>query len=565
MAAKQRRFVLLIGEPGTGKSMLGAAMSELLKSTHLEDILVCPNPENRLLPLIKRVESGEAKKIIEESKVNRKRSQLSINYFFWVGVVATLAMGIFYWIKNDQILYLFGAVFFSIVWLFTKRFFRPESVVEIPKILVENKDRTTAPFVDATGFHSGALLGDVRHDPYQSGGAETPPHELIEAGAIHKAHNGVLFIDEASALREDSQHNLLTVIQEKKMPITGRSLGSSGAMVRTEPVPCDFVLVLAGNKEDVNQIHPALRSRIRGYGYEIFTSNQMEDNEVNRMKIARFITQEIRKDGKIPDFTFEAVEQVILEGKRRSGKANQISLRLRELGGLVRAAGDVAVSVGGSLVTPDHVIKAKELANLFQSQMVGQLVANGSVPFNSSSKNSTKGRILFPSMIQQNKYFPVPLLVYSRKIRSDEKPKLVTRFLDSQDREYIYDLVKTVVLERFGIDISDSIIFAECPSPLYMTPVDDLILPITLGIYSHLSDKPIPHDLVAIGNLRCDGTIGPVDFLGMKLDDVISYGMKTILIPEANKADLPAELSGKKRNESKIISFENIEKFPDLF
>ena len=44
----------------------------------------------------------------------------------------------------------------------------------IPKLLVQHP-KTRAPFVDATGLHAGALLGDVRHDPYQSGGVETPP------------------------------------------------------------------------------------------------------------------------------------------------------------------------------------------------------------------------------------------------------------------------------------------------------------------------------------------------------------------------------------------------------
>jgi len=42
-AAAQRRNVFLLGDPGTGKSMLGMAMAELLPVQKLQDILVYPN------------------------------------------------------------------------------------------------------------------------------------------------------------------------------------------------------------------------------------------------------------------------------------------------------------------------------------------------------------------------------------------------------------------------------------------------------------------------------------------------------------------------------------------
>jgi len=45
-AAEQRRHMLMIGDPGTGKSMLARSMTELLPKDALEDVLVYPNEDD---------------------------------------------------------------------------------------------------------------------------------------------------------------------------------------------------------------------------------------------------------------------------------------------------------------------------------------------------------------------------------------------------------------------------------------------------------------------------------------------------------------------------------------
>jgi len=56
-----------------------------------------------------------------------------------------------------------------------------------PKVIVDNFNKKQVPFFDATGAHAGALLGDVLHDPFQSGGLGTPANQRVVAGMIHKS------------------------------------------------------------------------------------------------------------------------------------------------------------------------------------------------------------------------------------------------------------------------------------------------------------------------------------------------------------------------------------------
>ena len=77
-AAEQRRHMLMIGDPGTGKSMLAKSMTDLLPKDALEDVLVSA-PEERS----ERPEMGNARSCMAVSRAccsSKRRRLISSMY-----------------------------------------------------------------------------------------------------------------------------------------------------------------------------------------------------------------------------------------------------------------------------------------------------------------------------------------------------------------------------------------------------------------------------------------------------------------------------------------------------
>jgi predicted ATP-dependent protease len=92
----------------------------------------------------------------------------------------------------------------------------------------------------------------------------------------------------------------------------------------------------------------------------------MEKNEETISGTVRFVAQTIQEDGRIPHFTNDALREVISISQEiadeMDGRRNALTLRLRELGGVVRVAGDLAVQESTPYVSADHVKSAKPIS-----------------------------------------------------------------------------------------------------------------------------------------------------------------------------------------------------------
>ena len=562
-AALQRRHVLLIGEPGTGKSMLGLAMSELLPKEKMQDIISVPNQDDENQPKIQTLPAGKGKELLARAKLESMGEFRIQNIIIFV--LAIFSMMAPWWArsyyKSDIIFaafFLGGMVFIVAAVLFINMGKRFNQKTLFPRIIVDNNKKDHAPFFDATGAHAGSLLGDVLHDPFQTGGLGTPPHERIVAGMIHKANMGVLFIDELGNLQPATQQELLTSLQEGKYSITGQSERSAGAMVRTEHVPCNFILVAAGNMESINHMHPALRSRIRGYGYEVYMKDTMKDTSENRDKIAYFVAQEIKKDGKIPHFTKEAVDAMIEEARRMANHKGHLTLRLRELGGLVRAAGDVAHEEKAKFVEKQHILDAKMIARTLEQQIADKYIERKKEYEVIKVTGKQVGRVNGLAVIGGESAMSGIILPIEAEVTPGGKEReiIATGKLGEIAKEAVKN-VSAIIKKLFGEDIKNTKdIYVQFLQTHEGVEGDSASIAVAVAIISALKNVPIKQDYAVTGSLSVRGDVLPVGGVSSKIEAAIDAGIKKVIVPKSNEQDIV--LDKKKLNLIKVIAVENI-------
>lgn len=374
-----------------------------------------------------------------------------------------------------------------------------------------------------------------------SGGLGTPANQRIVAGLIHKANGGVLFVDEVATLDYRTQQELLSAIQEKKFPITGQSERSAGAMVRTEPVPCDFVMVAAGNLETIKHLHPALRSRIRGYGYEVFLNETMLDTKENRWKIARFVAQEVkREEGKIPHFTRNAILELIHEAKRRANRKGHLTLHLRGLGGLVRAAGDLAKEEKAELADRVHVRAAKKIARPLEQQIADQYIERKKEYEVIITKGSQVGRVNGLAVIGSGSAYSGILLPIEAAVTPGGKQRdiIATGKLGDIAKEAVKN-VSAIIMDHFGEDIKETKdIYVQFLQTHEGVEGDSASIAVATAIISALKNIPIKQNVAMTGSLSVRGEVLPIGGVSSKVEAAIEAGMEKVLVPKSNVQDI---------------------------
>tara|TARA_Y100001954_G_scaffold165579_1_gene175726 strand:+ start:148 stop:2202 length:2055 start_codon:yes stop_codon:yes gene_type:complete len=549
-ASEQRRHMIMVGEPGTGKSMLARSMTEFLPPEQLEDVLVYRNQEDENEPKVRTVPAGRGSRLIAERRAHvRQQRERTNRTLLFIALVVGAALLLATISSGEILTFIFGSFILVFGYFFLRTRLTAGDESNIPKLLVKHERSDEPPFIDATGSLAGALLGDVRHDPFQSGAdLATPAHERVEPGAVHRANKGVLYIDEIRMLRMEEQQALLVAMQERELSISGRSERSSGALTKSEPVPTDFILVAAGNLDSIQNMHPALRSRIRGYGYEVYVNTDMKDTERNRRRLIRFIAQEVRNEMKkdsgksIPHFDKQAISLVLKEAQRRSGRRGKLSLRLRELGGLVRIAGDLAAEDGSSLTQSKHVVRARAIAKPLEQQVADRYLERQSEYSMLVNEGNRVGRVNGLAVLGADTglsdysgvVLPVEAMVTPTQGRSGQV--IATGGLSDLAKESVTN-ISAVVKKLTGKDIRDYDLHVQFPGT-HNVDGDSASITMATAIISAFEGVPIDQNLAMTGSLTVRGEVLPIGGVSAKIEAAVKSGIKRVVIPRSNMNDV---------------------------
>jgi len=273
----------------------------------------------------------------------------------------------------------------------------------------------------------------------------------------------------------------------------------------------------------------------------------MPDSEENRQKLIRFVGQEVSKDKKIPHFNKGAVAEIIREAQRRSGRRGMLTLRLRELGGLVRVAGDIATEKSAPVVDAQHVMDAKKIARSLEQQVTDRAVerrkdyrlaitegavigiVNGLAVLNAESSMAEYSGIV------------TPIVAEVTPAQTKEGGKIIaTGKLGEIARESVQN-VSALIKKYTGQDISNHDIHVQFIGTYEGIEGDSASIAVATAVISAFEEIEVDQSCAMTGSLSVRGQVLPVGGVTAKIEAAAEMGLKKVLIPEENMKDVLLE------------------------
>ena len=371
--AQSKGHILMVGRPGTGKSMLAQMFKEVLSKSlgdylrPKDSIAAYPGKDNNHIQIAyenpENIDNQIAKvnRDIELAKNSIKKFSLAeqiksvrkakIGFLWATGI--SIAAGILF----PPALLIAGITGIGSIFMFMQENNHKaqekvqqeanagnRNVVKylsdmVPEVLYDpRKDKDL--MVSVSEPDPRKMKGGFRHDPYQSGNLHTPAHKRAYLG-VH-AKSPIIYIDELKTLvKAGYLSDLLEVMQNKEYILEGGKDAGSGSADRSENyLKADNIIITCCNHDTLAYLQEegdgAFLSRIEDKGEIIQLESGVPENSKNIFQVAQYIKQEIINLGKDFKNTWgEVMEREGYEGVRKRseeifGKKLPVNFELKE-------------------------------------------------------------------------------------------------------------------------------------------------------------------------------------------------------------------------------------------
>ncbi|OPY56960.1 MAG: Lon protease 2 [Pelotomaculum sp. PtaU1.Bin035] len=387
-------------------------------------------------------------------------------------------------------------------------------------------DATTARF-DERGI-ADPLIGSV-HDPIYQGAGPMGMAGIPQpkAGAVTKAHGGVLFIDEIGELHPSQINKLLKVMEDRKVLLESAYYSSEDTNIPSHihdifqnGLPADFRMVGATTR-GAEQITPAIRSRC----LEIFFRQLLPD-EIE--KIAVNATRKM-------DLSLQKEALVVLKKYATNGRETVNIIQLA--GGLAITEGrkeihtaDVewVVQSGQYTLRPDKKIPDRPQVGLVNGLAVygpniGSLLE---VEANAIPAACGQGKVTVTGLVEEEELGGGGKTVRRKSMARSSVENVLTvlrRMLECDPRDY------DIHVNFPGVGPTDG------PSAG---------VSIATAVYSAIFGLPVDNTVAMTGEVSIRGLVKPVGGVVAKVEAARRAGVKIVLIPAENYQELFSNFDG---------------------
>ncbi|WP_312419287.1 Lon protease family protein [Anaerospora hongkongensis] len=226
-------------------------------------------------------------------------------------------------------------------------------------LLVDNRDMDGAPVVLEINPTYYNLVGRVEYENRM--GVVSTDFSMIKSGALHRANGGYLLLNVRDVLTNiGAWEGLKRVLKTNTLLIENLSdqYGMLAmASVKPQAIPLNVKIILIGN--------PSLYHLLFNYDedfrklFKIYADFDidMKNNDVNRHKLAGFITSTVKKE-QLKPFDRSAVAKMVEHATRLAGSQDKLTTRFSDIVEVVCEADTWATMDQCPVVSAQHIRKA---------------------------------------------------------------------------------------------------------------------------------------------------------------------------------------------------------------